>query len=931
MTHFFRNLPIKHKLIALTMAISGLALLLACTVFALYEQAGFRRTLARDSAILARMFGGNVASGLAFNDAASIEVTLSALSANRRIAAACVYDKQGVITGTYRRAGPAGDRAIPFPAAGPTGQNYYPDRIDTLQDITLAGEVIGGIYISTELSELRERAWRYVGIVILLLLGCSLVAWGFAARLQRLISRPILDLVQTVATIARDKNYTVRAAKLGEDELGQLINGFNEMLNQIQVRDTELEGSRRELEARVAERTKELAKSLSLLTATLESTTDGIVAVDLAGRAVSHNSRFSALWQFPPGLLARRDAAEMRAHTATQVKDSAAFLLLAQEQPGPKAAEKFDVVELKDGRTFERYVFPQLIEGRCVGTVISWRDITARKRAEEVLHASEARMRLQTAALESAANGVAITDPAGTILWVNPAFTLLTGYTAHDAVGLNPRLLKSGLQPETFYHELWSTITAGRVWKGELINRRKDGQTYAEEMTITPVRDAQGTILNFVAIKQDISVRRRTDEELRSKTALLEAQLDSTLDGILIVDNAGKKIIQNKRLAVLWKIPDEVARDPDDNRQIQFVMSRARYPDQFVEKVRYLYAHPAESSHEETEFIDGTVLERYSAPVNGRDGKHYGRIWLFRDITERKRAEAELAKTHQELVEASRLAGMAEVATGVLHNVGNVLNSVNVSATIIADRLQRSEAGNIAKLATLFDQHQPALAAFLTTDARGRLVPGYLGTLAAALVTERASIFAELDQLRKNIDHIKEIVAVQQSYARSSGLIESVAVAEIVDDALRMNAGSFLTHGIETIRDYQAQPTVSTDKHKVMQILINLVRNAKYACDDAGRPDKRITLRTRSDARRFTIAVIDNGIGIPAENLTRIFNHGFTTRKDGHGFGLHSGALAARELGGSLSVSSAGPGQGATFTLDLPCQPEPPAHEDHPH
>jgi signal transduction histidine kinase len=154
-----------------------------------------------------------------------------------------------------------------------------------------------------------------------------------------------------------------------------------------------------------------------------------------------------------------------------------------------------------------------------------------------------------------------------------------------------------------------------------------------------------------------------------------------------------------------------------------------------------------------------------------------------------------------------------------------------------------------------------------------------------------------------------------------------VAVGEIVEEALGINAGSFLSHGIETVRDFQVLPEVSTDKHKVMEILINLVRNAKYACGDSGRPDKRITLRTRSDGHRFTIAVIDNGIGVPAENLTRIFNHGFTTRKDGHGFGLHSGALAAKELGGSLSVQSAGPGLGATFTLELPVQPDPPAHE----
>ena len=145
-----------------------------------------------------------------------------------------------------------------------------------------------------------------------------------------------------------------------------------------------------------------------------------------------------------------------------------------------------------------------------------------------------------------------------------------------------------------------------------------------------------------------------------------------------------------------------------------------------------------------------------------------------------------------------------------------------------------------------------------------------------------------------------------------------MAVPDIVEDALHINAGSLARHEVDIFRDYQARPVVTTDKHKVMQILINLVRNAKYACDESGRTDKQITVRTTSDDRGVKIAISDNGVGIPAENLTRIFNHGFTTRKDGHGFGLHSGALAARELGGALTVQSDGPGRGATFVLELP-------------
>jgi signal transduction histidine kinase len=192
-------------------------------------------------------------------------------------------------------------------------------------------------------------------------------------------------------------------------------------------------------------------------------------------------------------------------------------------------------------------------------------------------------------------------------------------------------------------------------------------------------------------------------------------------------------------------------------------------------------------------------------------------------------------------------------------------------------------------------------------------------------------LITEMEDLRKNIEHIKEIVAMQQSYGRTSGVIASIALTDVVEDVLRVHSASLARHDIEIVRDFQARPVVATDKHRIMQILINLVRNAKYACDESARRDKKITVRVTSDGRSVKIAIIDNGIGVPAENLERIFSHGFTTRKDGHGFGLHSGALAARELGGSLNVQSAGPGQGATFILELlQCQPtyshEEPAH-----
>jgi signal transduction histidine kinase len=273
-------------------------------------------------------------------------------------------------------------------------------------------------------------------------------------------------------------------------------------------------------------------------------------------------------------------------------------------------------------------------------------------------------------------------------------------------------------------------------------------------------------------------------------------------------------------------------------------------------------------------------------------------------------------------VDASRQAGMAEVATSVLHNVGNVLNSVNVSALLIADKLRKSKIGNVAMLAELLREHEKGLGHFVTNDPRGQKLPEYLAKLAGNLTLEQEKILGEIGSLVNNIVHIKEIVTMQQGYAKAAGVLEPLKAVDLVEDALSMNSGAVDRHNIKVIREFSDVPSIVTDKHKVLQILINLIRNSKYACDDSGREDKQITLQVRNGDGRVKISVIDNGVGIPRENLTRIFNHGFTTRKDGHGFGLHSGALAAKELGGTLTAFSEGIGRGATFTLELPANPK---------
>ena len=291
-------------------------------------------------------------------------------------------------------------------------------------------------------------------------------------------------------------------------------------------------------------------------------------------------------------------------------------------------------------------------------------------------------------------------------------------------------------------------------------------------------------------------------------------------------------------------------------------------------------------------------------------------------VEAREQAHTELTQAQRSLMLASRQAGMAEVATGVLHNVGNVLNSVNVSTTLLRDQVRKSESHALVKATDLLKEKNGDLAAFLTSDPRGKLMPEFIVQVAEELQKEQVTTLRELDQLAKNVDHIKDIIAMQQSYARVAGVLEKVSLTSLVEDALQINAAALARHEVNVIRRFAEVPPLMVDKHKVLQILINLVRNAKYALDECSQSEKRLTITVaQADGECVMARVEDNGIGIPAENLTRIFSHGFTTRPSGHGFGLHIGALNAREMGGSLSAASEGTGRGAIFTLILPLSP----------
>jgi PAS domain S-box-containing protein len=321
---------------------------------------------------------------------------------------------------------------------------------------------------------------------------------------------------------------------------------------------------------------------------------------------------------------------------------------------------------------------------------------------------------------------------------------------------------------------------------------------------------------------------------------------------------------------------------------------------------------------------DGSVtwVSTTKMPLRNEKGETIGTFGISRDITSVKRAEAENERIHQQLMVASRQAGMAEVATSVLHNVGNVLNSVNVSASLISETIRNSRAQAIQKIFALLRENESQLGPFFSQHDKGKLVMSYLDGLTKQVAQERQQLMDEIGSLTKDVEHIKEIVAMQQNYAQVSGVIEKTKASDLVEDALRLNHESLVRHDVELVRQFDVDPEMLVEKHKVLQILVNLIRNAKQACKAAGRTHKHLTVKiTQGDSGRVRIGVVDNGIGIPEENLTKIFMQGFTTRKGGHGFGLHGSANLAKEMNGALTAQSDGFDKGATFTLELPLQP----------
>jgi PAS domain S-box-containing protein len=459
---------------------------------------------------------------------------------------------------------------------------------------------------------------------------------------------------------------------------------------------------------------------------------------------------------------------------------------------------------------------------------------------------------------------------------------------------------------------IWACVFSRReMWE---ICQRQDAHQQLLDGLEQRVRDRTR------ALELEVAERERTARELIQSEERYGALIANLPIGVFKTTRGGQLRLANPYLLRLLGLPssqDLAKIDLADGRIFQ-VQDRTRFWSALAEERE---VHGFETTLQKQ---DGTEI---AVVINARLGEGEGDNpdceGTVEDVTERKQATRQVEMLHQQLVTASRQAGMADVATGVLHNVGNVLTSVNVTVHDVLDRLRTSRLSHLHRVVEMLQGERARRPDFLTADPKGRQVPDFLAKLDNHLADENQRLRTDVESLVRHFEHIRQIIVTQQNSARLFGVTENLTPAQLFEDAVKLIAQSLERHGISLERSFGAAPPVKADRHKVLQILVNLLKNAKDALLDAGTPEGRISVRVRRDAEHVALVVADNGPGISRDHLTKIFQHGFTTKQNGHGFGLHSAVLAAREMGGDLEVASEGPGCGATFTLTLPLTPLP--------
>ncbi len=304
--------------------------------------------------------------------------------------------------------------------------------------------------------------------------------------------------------------------------------------------------------------------------------------------------------------------------------------------------------------------------------------------------------------------------------------------------------------------------------------------------------------------------------------------------------------------------------------------------------------------------------------VRGQQGRLSRIYGSNTDITKRKEAELELARAQEEALVNAHAAGKAEFATTVLHNIGNVLNSVNVDSLHIRKTIDNMRLPQLVLACDLLVQNRDDLVRYLTSDERGSRVPEYLGRVASVISRDSTMLSRLSDDIAGKVDLMRDIIETQQNYATATHEPEPQELARLVDEALKVQMDSIRKRGITIRQRYSSVPPVVVSASRLIHVIINLIKNAVEAMEGVSEHARVLTLTILQADTEVHLVVSDTGTGITADHLSHMFQHGFTTKKKGHGFGLHYCARTIEVMGGSIAVSSDGFGKGAVFTLSFP-------------
>ena len=490
--------------------------------------------------------------------------------------------------------------------------------------------------------------------------------------------------------------------------------------------------------------------------------------------------------------------------------------------------------------------------------------------------------------------------------------TVVTGLDHVGRGHWHPQSLYGASEPQaglTAEHVAWIGLVAGLLVWGCVASRR--------ELWLACERDEDNDRL-LGELERRLNDRTAAVSRIEERTSSLLRNLSI---GIFEAARSGEVLLANKAMLRLMGLDDTSRASLDSVRgPVASPEERARFW-AILDAEGEVHGFESTLRKSDGRLITVVINARLKATHDGTPATCEGSC---EDVTERKRSERELESLNAQLVTASRQIGMAEVATGVLHNVGNVLTSVNLTVHDIQDRTAQSRIVHLRKATELLRDNKDHLGEYLSEDPTGSQIPDFLMSLTGYLEAENSQMKEDMAALNRHFEHIREIIVTQQSSARVLGTMAEVRAESLVEDALRLCAESFDRHRITLRKRFAPCGPVRVDRNKVLQILINLLQNAKDALKGCERDEKTITVVIEAPSPSvIEMRVEDNGSGIAPADLARVFQHGFTTKKDGHGFGLHSASLAAREMGGELRVASEGPGRGASFCLRLPSACEP--------